>query len=239
VIGDHAYYEDLRDQHLYVVPLAGGPATDLLPMAPMMTPGATDGSTLFVSSYAGAKLTAMTPPAMRPVPIPLLGGELIDAIAVYGDWIYVAAQDLASRDPSNGLIERVPKAGGTAERIVGGIGHPWSLVAGSAGLFWEQDPPTGTYGNGDIMSAASDGSGVAVLVKSVAASGLALEGDTLIFASDIIGKVPVSGGSVAVVASGVTAPGFLTVVGGNVVWVDRATKALSDAAPSTIETACL
>ena len=202
--------------------------------AAIMSPAATDTTTIYLSS--GGALAALTPPAMTPVDIPLDGVLLVDAIAVYGGWIYVAAQELSGR--RQGLIERVPLGGGPAARIVTGIGHPWSLVAGDAGLFWAQDPAVGTYGNGDVMSAHLDGTALTKLLPQVSASALALEGDTLFIASDQIARMPASGGSVTVLAGGVTQPGFLAIAGRNVLWVDRATKALSDSTPSTIETTC-
>ena len=80
----------------------------------------------------------------------LPAGLSVDAIAVNGGAVYVAAQDLASTSPTNGLIMKMPATGGPAQTLITNIGHPWSLVADASGLFWVEDPPVGSFGDGHL-----------------------------------------------------------------------------------------
>jgi hypothetical protein len=162
---------------------------------------------------------------------------MIDAIAVHGDYVYVAGQDFANLTSNqNGVIERVPKGGGQAERIVSNIGHPWNLVADETGLYWVQDPPN--YGSGSIVHSNLDGSSAKTFVASGARS-LALANGRLYFALDGINSVPTTGGTPTSIASGLTSPGMLVVAGGNVVWVDPVVRAFSDPTVPKEMTACV
>lgn len=224
---------------LYTVPIAGGIQTAVLPDALPMEAGASDGASLYLAAYTLGAIAKLTPPVASAVNLPLDSTAIsVDAIAVHGSFIYVAGQDLGSNDPKAGVIERIPKAGGPAERIVTGIGNPWGLVAGDAGIFWAEDPPKGVFTNGHIARADLDGSNVTTLAAQPA-SALALQGQNLYFLSDVVGRVPVTGGAVETIATGLEGAAFLRVTGGNVVWVDRFTKALSDPTPMTIATACV
>ena len=46
----------------------------------------------------------------------------------------IDAQEVNNKNPKNGVIERLPKGGGAAARIVTDIGHPWNLLADDSGL---------------------------------------------------------------------------------------------------------
>jgi len=249
VIGDNIYFTAMHDSgpvdfqgkqpsttSLYVLPLAGGQPSIFLPTAPIAETWTTDGVSLFIASGQGVAM--LTPPATTTVDLPFDGKGVIDAIAVNGDYVYVATQELAQNVPKNGAIQRLSKSGGAPQRIVADIGHPWNLVADDSGIYWAEDPPTGTYGNGHIMRAALDGTGITAL-SAHESTAMAIAGDNLYFESDIIGRMPKNGGDETTIVTGQTGEDFLKVAGGNLVWVNHASKALSDSTPTTVNTACI
>ena len=220
------------------VPVSGGDPTVLPDVAVGNLARATDDDSLYFDGLGPASVVKLTPPSMTPVTLALEAALLIDAIAVHGDYVYVAGQDLtAGATLQNGVIERVPKRGGTAQRLLSNIGHPWSLIADDTGLYWAQDPP-GFEGSGTIVHANLDGTSPRTFVEESARS-LAIVNGQLVIAWDGIQAVPLSGGRPEVVASDLTAPGMLVVVGGNVAWVDPVEKALSDPTVPRVMTACV
>lgn len=250
VMGDNVYFTGMHDSgpvdsqgkqpsatSLYVVPLAGGEPAILLSAAPNVDAWTTDGTSLFYSSYAWS-VTKLTPPVTTTVDLPLVGKPIVNAIAVNGDYVYVATNDISSNDPKNGGIQRLPKAGGPPQVIVANIGHPWSLLADESSLYWVEDPPTGTFGDSHIVRAALDGTGITTLLPH-GSRAMAITGDSLFFESDVIGRIPKTGGAVSIVASDQMGEDFLKVAGGNLVWVNHAQKALSDPTPTSINTACI
>jgi hypothetical protein len=197
-----------------------------------------DDDSLYFDGLGPANLVKLTPPSTTPVTLALEAALLIDAIAVHGDYVYVAGQDLtAGATLQNGVIERVPKGGGTARRLLSNIGHPWSLVADDTGLYWAEDPPS-FEGSGTIVHANLDGTSPRTFVDGSARS-LAIVDGKLVIAWDGIKAVPLSGGRPGVVASDLTAPGMLVVLGGNVAWVDPVDKARSDPTVPRVMTACV
>jgi hypothetical protein len=151
--------------------------------------------------------------------------------------LYVAAEDLTSTSATNGLILRLPAAGGAATTIVSNIGHPWSLVADTTGLYWSQDPPTGTFGNGQIVRAALDGTGQRTLVNHEATSLVLSDGD-LYLTMGSLSKIPAGGGDEVPLVTGLKNPGLLTISDGNAAWVDPVSKALSDPTVPSLMTTC-
>jgi hypothetical protein len=199
--------------------------------------GTNDADSLYFAASGPSAIVELTPPSTTPTTLPLDGSLVVDAIAAHGGYIYVAGQDLTSADTfGNGVIERLPKAGGPAERIVSNGGHPWSLVADDSGLYWQEDP-LGFEGDGAIVHANFDGTGRTTLVTTSARS-LALANGRLYYASDAIFSLPAKGGMPTVVASELEAPGMLLVIGDNVVWTDPAIKARSDPTVPRVMTAC-
>lgn len=221
------------------VPIAGGEPT-ILPGNPLdfTFGGATDETSLYVGTYGLGTIAKLTPPATTVVALPLDGNITTDAIAVQGDYVYVAGQDFGVSGMNNGVIERIPKNGGRAERIVSSIGHPWSLVADDNGLYWVQEPPA-IVGTGTIAHSALDGSSASTLVATTAIS-LAVAYGRLYFADGKgIQSISTSGGDITTLATGLTTPGMLLVAGGNVVWVDPISKARSDPTVPKVMTTCV
>lgn len=249
LLGGHAYFTafhpdgpvDFQGKQpsassLYSVPLAGGEPTMVLSTAPNTSGWTTDGTSIFYASYAFG-ITKLTPPSTT-LDLPLDGKPMVDAIAVYGDYIYVATQDITSGVALTGAIQRIPKGGGAAQRIVANIGHPWSLLVDDTGLYWVEDPPTGTFGGSHIAHAALDGSGITTLLARGSRS-MALDGTNLYFGLEDVEKMPKPSGEPTIIATGQTGEDLLQVAGGNLVWLDHVQKALSDPTPITLNTACI
>ena len=220
------------------LPLAGGSLTAIPGMNVSPVASASDGDALYLAASGQSAIIELTGPSATPTTLPLDGTISIDAICAHGGDIYVAGQDLTSSDSfGNGVIERIPKVGGSAERIVSNIGHPWSLVADDTGLYWQQDP-LGFEGNGAIMRANVDGTSLTTLTM-VSARSLALANGQLYFTSDAIYSIPTAGGTATLVASSLATPGMLLVIGSNLAWTDPVSKALSDPTVPEVMTACV
>jgi hypothetical protein len=221
---------------LYSAPLAGGAATLSIDV-PLNVDGAvTDGTAIYFNGYGGG-ITRVAVADGSESTLPLSNALGVNALAVHDGVVYVAAADLTSANPSNGVIVKMPTTGGSPQTIVANIGHPWSLVADASGLYWVEDPPVGTFGEGRIARAGLDGRGLRTFI-SHSARALAIDGGFLYFAWDTIGKVPVAGGQEITLVSGLNAPGLLAVSGGNAVWVDPIFQALSDPTLPALMTTC-
>jgi hypothetical protein len=238
-VGDPIGGKQPTEQTLDAVPISGGDVTTVLDAASTssLDLGTTDADSLYFRARAAPGITKFTLPATH-IDLSLDAGLSIDAIAVQGDYVYVAAQDISGGGGSmDGVIERVPKNGGTAQAIVSNIGHPWSLVADASGLYWAEDPPG--YGNGHVAHAQLDGSNVTALF-SASITSLALAAGRLYYAAgDTIASVAASGGAPTTIASGLKWAGMLTIAGNNLVWVDPASQALSDPTVPAVFTACV
>lgn len=220
------------------VPVSGGEPTILPGPLLEFSPGsATDETSIYADTYQRATIGKLTPPATTPVDMALDGKIMTDAIAVQGDYLYVAGQDFAVSGRNNGVIERLPKKGGKAERIVSAIGHPWHLVADEDGLYWSQDAVG--FGNGTVVRSALDGSSASTLVATNGFS-LAVAYGRLYFSTGAeIQSTSTGGGDITTVATGLAGAGMLVVAGGNLVWVDPATRSLSDTTVPKVMTACM
>jgi hypothetical protein len=225
-----------RTTALYSVPLAGGVATLVLDMPLNIDGAVTDGTAIYFSGYGGGIMRFVAADASQSTLSLALSLE-VNAIAVHDGVVYVAAIDLGSASPTNGTIVAIPATGGSARTVLGNIGHPWNLVAAASGLYWVEDPPVGTFGNGHVARAGLDGSSVRTLMLH-GARALALDGGYLYFAWDTIGKVPVAGGQESTLVPGLKTPGLLAVSGGNAVWVDPTSQALSDPTVPSLMTTC-
>ena len=222
---------------LYSVPLSGG-ATALVLDAPLNIDGAVaDSRAIYFNGFGGGIVRVAVADGSR-TDLALPAGLYVDAIAVNGGAVYVAAQDLASTSPTNGLIMKMPATGGPAQTLITNIGHPWNLVADASGLFWVEDPPVGTFGDGHLAGAALDGSAMRTLL-SHGARALAISRGDLYFAWSGIGKVPVGGGAETTLVPGLNAPGMLHISGGSAVWVDPVSQARSDPTVPSLMTTCL
>jgi hypothetical protein len=239
-VGDPVQGKQPAEETLDAVPVSGGDTTTALGASDTPAPffGIADATSLYFPSRNLSAIAKFTPPAAL-VDLDSGGTVLdIDAIAEQGASIYVAAQDVRVGGFTNGLIQRIPKSGGTAETIVSNIGHPWSLVADDTGLYWQEDPP-GITGIGQIAHAQLDGSGISSLL-SVGATSLAVSSGQLYFTTqDSVQSMPTSGGAVTTVASNQKSAGTLLIAGDNVVWVDPSSKSLSDPTVPVVLAACV
>jgi hypothetical protein len=237
VVGGTAYYVDVNNPGVRSLPVSGGTPKALVEM-PVPGDGAVaDGEALYFKGYGtGIVRISLADATVKTLPLP--PGTFPNALAVQGGFVYVAGEDLraASGTLMNGLVARVNISSGAAEAIVVRVGHTWNLVADPGGLTWVQDPPS-LEGNGSIVRANLDGTGMRTLANH-GASALAVSGSDLYVASDSISRIPLAGGTETVLVPGLKAPGLLIVGDRNAAWVDPATKALSDATPSAIVTTC-
>lgn len=218
------------------VPITGGTPTVVSDATFVSSTWTSDDESLYYPGPGG--IAVLTPPSTRPVELPLDKTVLIDSIAVEGDSVYVAG---AALDPStsllSGVIVRMGKDGGQAERIVETAEPIRHLVAGKDGLFWVQEP-AGVLGSSTVVRSNLDGSGQTTLVEEMAWS-LALADDFLYFGSDRIERVPTSGGTATDVVTGLRAPGMLAIAGSNIVWIDPISKPRSDPTVPRVMTACI
>ncbi len=222
---------------VYAVALAGGSATPM-PSLGTFAPVAADSSSLYLEEDS-LGFERWTPPSGTANGLPVDAGVLIDGVTVQGDYLYVAGQDIKVGGFLNGVIERIPKAGGSAERIVTGIGHPWNLVADSAALYWSEDPP-GLYGVGPgrVARSSLDGKSVVTLLGQTSSSLVAANGRLYFSLGTEVDSISTNGGATTTIASGLTNAGLLTVAGSNVIWVDPYAQALSGTASAILMTAC-
>jgi hypothetical protein len=235
VAGGMAYFATMYPYALWSVPTTGGDPVWLMDSPPFMSSAAADATSLYFESNAG-ELVKMTPPATTFTALPLGGTVSVGSIAPYGDYVYVAGDDIGSSAAYDGVIERVPKTGGVAQRIVSGIALPGNLVVDASGLYWTEGYSS-AFGAGRVAHAALDGSGVTTVLYYDAQS-LAVSGGNLFFASGTIGMIPESGGGVTTIASGHW-PGMLRVLGSNLVWGDPVNGAMSDPTPTLVMAACV
>jgi hypothetical protein len=222
---------------VYAVAATGGDAV-LVPSLSTFMPVVADRSSLYLNENSSG-FERWTPPSGTANDLPVDAGLLIDSMAVQGDYVYVAAQDIKVGGFLNGVIERIPKAGGSAERIVIGIGHPWNLATDSTGLYWSEDPP-GLYGVGPGRVARSDldGKSVATVLEQSVSSLVAANGRLYFSLGTEVDGISTTGGTTTTIASGLTNAGLLAVAGSNVVWVDPYEQALSGTTQVVLATAC-
>jgi hypothetical protein len=221
----------------FVVPMAGGTPTSI-PTLMGLTPVGEDNSTLFLSGGAGA-FDRWSPPSGVPMPVPFDQTLLVDGITIQGDYIYLAAQDITMGGFSNGLIARVPKAGGRLERLVQSIGHPWLVTADAQGLYWAEDP-MGITGEGRLVRSNLDGTSPMTLRSSESLVSLVVSNGRLYYSVGTeIDSMSAAGGPVTVIASGLKDAGLLSIVGGNIVWIDPAQPTFGSTISPVVMTACL
>ncbi|HEY4104775.1 MAG TPA: hypothetical protein VGM44_12830 [Polyangiaceae bacterium] len=258
LLGDRAYFEASHPdgapvgakqptgETLDSVPVTGGDASTALSedLAPSPFEGASDADSMyFPARSASSAVTRFTPPSTR-TDLGLSGPSLlINAIAVFGSYVYVAGDDISGGGGlSNGLIVRVPKSGGDMQRLLTNIGHPWNLTVDASGLYWIQDPQQ-FEGGAQLMHSNLDGTESTNLlwttINPVSVSSFAIGGDQIYFTEgDVVASIPVAGGPMTTIASGQNSPGMLTAAGQNVVWLAPASQALSDPTVPQVFTAC-
>lgn len=223
------------------VPASGGTPETIPSINPGNLAHAVDDDSIyfdgFGSSSGASTVLKLTPPSTKPVELELDGSILINAIAVHAGQVYIAGDDFkSSSQTQNGVIEIISKNGGKARRLVSDIGHPFNLVADDRGLYWIEDPPN--FGQSHLVRSNLDGSSRTTLVEALD-SALAVAYGRLCFVGDALESISTSGGKPTTLATDQTSPGMFLVVGGNLVWVDPASKALSDPTVPRVLTTCI
>ena len=228
---------------LYAVPFAGGPIdpTSAVLVADNFTAGASaqDSSSLYLAGPGAGSLLKLTPPATSPATLSFDSTLEVRALAVDDTYLYAAVGDLSAQ-PGEGLIARMPKAGGSTDRLTPLAGNPDGLAVDSRGLFWIQEPPPGTFGNTSIVHSDLTGQNIAPLFDDSAASAsdIALGSVDLYFIADSLERISKNGGAPESLTMSLAGAGYLQVSGSDVVWVDNVNRALSSTAPTTIEAIC-
>lgn len=222
---------------LYSVPVAGGDSTAMTGMGEL-TPVAADDTSLYLKGNAAA-IRRWTPSSGSSIDLPLDFGISIDDIAVSGNYVYVAAQDLAVTGLSNGVIARIPKDGGPMSRLVTNIGHPFHIAVDGDGLYWAEDPPAlFGAGSGRLARSGLDGSATSTLVNQAPLS-LVISNRRVVFSTGTeIDSVPTNGGQITLLASGFQDAGMITGANGILVWVDPSNPAFGSTTPPIVMTAC-
>jgi len=163
---------------------------------------------------------------------------LIDAFVVYGNYLYFASQDIGAGGLSNGVIARIATNGGSTERLLSGLGHPWELAADADSLYWAEAPPSIT-GNGHLAKSTLTGSGLTKVADVNAISIATFKGRVYFSTGSEVKMLAAPGGSSTDIATGLNEAGLLTVSGANIVWVEPSQQKLSNTAPAALMTACL
>jgi hypothetical protein len=223
----------------FVVPLEGGTPTSLAVLGGS-TPLAADSSSIYLLNVHMRSIDRWIPPSGIPVETPIDTSLQVDSVVVYGDSVYLAAQDVRIGGFTNGVIARAPKAGGAFERKVTNIGHPRNLAADTSGLFWTEDPP-GLFGAGPgrVGRSRLDGSNPTTVIAQNALA-LTVAGDRLYFSTGTeIDSISVGGGVASPLVVGLMRAGALGVSNGYLVWTDPSQQNLSDTSPVAIMTKCV
>jgi hypothetical protein len=217
---------------LYAVPLDGGDAV-LVRDQFSFSYAVADVRSVYLTDAGGAILV-YTPPSTVATTLSIDVKLSLRALAEHGSYLYVAAEDLAKQ---KGVILRIVKKGGATKTLITTAGLPDDLAADDQGIYWIEEAPYGTFGDGHIARADLDGTHVESLA-GVSASSLAIDDDYVYFLADSLSRVPKRGGKVATLVDGLTGAGLLRVSGADALWVDRYSKALSDPTPSSLMTVC-
>lgn len=228
---------------LYAAPFAGGvldsSAAVLVADNFSTTAVAADQTALYVAGPASGSVLRLTPPDPTPAALKVDGAVFIRALAVHGDQLYAAVEDLSTQ-PGSGFIIRIPASGGTNQRLTAPGGFADALAADSSGLTWIQEPPVGMFGNAAIVHADLTGQNLESPIAASADSptAIALGASELYFVAGGLQRVAKQGGAIEVLTTPLPGAGWLQVSGSDVVWVDNATRALSSTAPVSIEALC-
>jgi hypothetical protein len=224
------------DSALYAIPLDQGQPTLVRDSFASLS-SASDGTSAYFADVDTGKLLVYTPPSLTAAEINL-GKASLRAITTHAGAVYAAAQDVSTPAANRGVIARVAKGGGTPTALITTAGLPNDIVVDDEAVYWTEEAPFGTFGEGHIARAALDGTNVQMLAM-VDASALALDADYVYFLTDSLNRIPKRGGAIEVLAAGLEGPGLLRIVGSDALWVNLASKATSDARESTLQAMCL
>ena len=159
------------------------------------------------------------------------GGPTVEsnAIALYGDSVYVAAGPLGV----SGVVS-LPKTGGMPTVLVQHRAHPGAVAVDGTGIYWSEYPYLSQ--NGGIFRAALDGSGVTQLAPDQDATGIAIDADDVYWSAGATGTIlamPKSGGDVTTLATGLAGPTGIVEQGGNVYWAEQPPQDASSGSPAS------
>jgi hypothetical protein len=221
---------------LYSVPVAGGEATFIRDRF-TLNQAAADATSVYVAEVLG-KVLKFTPPEATPTEFAIGDKLMVRGLAVNTTDLFASFGDLSVVGNLTGGIVKIAKGGGTAQVIVKTAGLPDAVAADDSSVFWAEGPPVGTFGNGHIARADADGNHVTTL-SNLNASALAVDATYLYALFDILSRIPKAGGVPETLASGFSGADVLRLEGGDAVWIDRYSKAMSDPTPSSVMAMCV
>jgi hypothetical protein len=228
---------------LYAAAFTGGPidpsAAVLVADNFFTTAVAADQSSLYAASGVAGAIVRLTPSEPAPAMLTLDGTLSINALAADPTYLYAAVSDLSAQ-PGDGFIARLPKSGGRTERLTAPAGYPEDVAVDATGLYWIQKPPVGSFGNAQLLHASLTGQNVTTLDDGSrgSPSALALGPSALYLLDGALERMGKPGGAVESLTGPLDGAGLLRVSGADVIWVDNAVRALSSAAPVTLEVTC-
>ena len=172
---------------LYAVPLDGGDPV-LVRDQFSLTYAVADTRSVYLAD-SGEGILVYTPPSMVATKLGIDIKLSVRALAENGSYLYVAAEDLTNLEKHNGVILRVAKKGGATKALITTEGLPDDIAVDDQGIYWIEEAPYGTFGDGHIARADLDGKHVDSLA-SVSASSLAMDDDYVYFLADSLSGVP-------------------------------------------------
>ena len=177
-----------------------------------------DSSSLYLVGPGARSILKLSPPDASPTALSFDSSLQVRALAVDGVYVYAAVDDLSAQ-PGEGLIVRIPKTGGSTDRLTPLAGNPDRLAVDSGGLFWLQEPPPGTFGNTEILHSDLMGRNIATLFDGSAASAsdVALGPADLYFIADGLERIGKNGGAVESLTTSLAGAGLLRVSGSDLV----------------------
>jgi hypothetical protein len=220
---------------LFAVPLDGGDPL-LVRDQFSFTNAVADAHSVYLAG-SGGDILVYTPPSTVATTLSIDVKLSVRALAEHGSFLYVAVEDLSNFDTPKGVILRVAKKDGATKTLITTEGLADDLAVDDQSIYWIEEAAYGTFGDGHIARADLDGRHVDSLADATASS-LALDDDYVYFLTDSLSRVAKDGGAVTTLATGLNGPGLLRIAGADAVWVDRYSKAKSDATPSSLMAVC-
>lgn len=241
VTGEHATGsvgpKTTSESGLYAVPLDGGDPV-LVHDQFTLFHAVADARSVYIAGASDGVLV-YTPPSTDATTLDLGTNTVsLRALAERGSYVYAAAEDLSTNlDKPHGAILRIAKKGGAAKTLITTEGLPDDLAVDDQGIYWVEEAPYGTFGDGHIARADLDGKHEQSLAD-VSASSIAIDDEYVYFLADALSRVPKRGGSVTTLVEDLHGPGLLRISGADAVWVERYSKAKSDPTPSSLMAVC-
>ena len=223
---------------LYDVPIAGGNVLTI-PAFSSSVPLGSDDSSLYLS-VGSTRIQRWNPMSQLSVNLDIDPTILVDDVAIAGNYVYLAAQDISQSGFSNGFIGRFDRAGGTLDHIVVGIGHPFHVAADDEGLYWAEDPDGLVgYASGRIARSALSGGEAQTVIGQEPLSLAVMNGKIIFSIGTEIDIVSTSGGEVRTVVPGLINAGMIMAQNGRIVWVDPVNLGFGSTNSPTVMSACV